>query len=64
MLTTNDLENFELKLKEYSTYMFEQDVPVGFVMSDSGKFCLKFSFNKNIKPFDSLKELIDFVLNL
>lgn len=54
---------FEEKMLHFSTIMFEQNVPVGFVMSDSSKFCLKFSFSKDIKTFRTFEELIDFVLN-
>lgn len=41
---------------------FEVNVPIGFVVSDSGKFCLKYSLSNTIRTFEKLEELIDFVI--
>ena len=57
------LHQVEIKLKYYSQIMFEVNVPVGFIVTDSGKFAIRFSHSSNIKSFDKIEDFFHFILN-
>ena len=58
-----DTQKFEQRMKEFSQVMFEQNVPVGFTMSDSGKFFLRFSFSSTCLNFSTFVELVEYVIH-
>lgn len=58
----NKIELFQQKLIEFAQIANSINVPVGFTVTDTGKFLLKYSLNATGKLFTSVEELMDFVL--
>jgi len=56
--------DFSAQLKQNGYIAGTKNVPVGFTVSDSGKFILKYSLSEEVKPFTSLRALMLFVIKL
>lgn len=56
------MEKFEVACKYFGEVSLLMNVPVGFVMSDSGKFCVQFSKAKGMKIFTDFKLLMDYFI--
>jgi len=52
---------FNDKMIEFGKVSFDRNVPVGFVVSDSGTFLLTFSLSSPRRRFETFESLVDFV---
>lgn len=59
---TQKILEFEEAMRYNGLMGFEVNVPIGFVVSDSGKFILKYSLSETGRIFTKFEELIDFVI--
>ena len=57
------VEDFSMQLKQNGEIAGTKNVPVGFTISDSGKFILKYSLSQEVKSFKSLEALMLFVID-
>ena len=60
---TELIENFSMQLKQNGEIAGTKNVPIGFTVSDTGKFLLKFSLSEERKIFTSLEVLMLFVID-
>lgn len=59
---TQKILEFEEAMRYNGLMGFEVNVPIGFVVSDSGKFILKYSLSETGRIFTKFEDLVDFVI--